>query len=560
MRAFFASTLQQTQQDTLIRSLDANFNMYQRVNTPFVVNNTSNGYGDFTWHVLDITDPDSAQWGIYETSTTRHPEFTLPRGEYLIYGEVQGLNPTKVARIFWHKKVTVLPVLKTELECDWVYSLTTGANTIDGSGWEDGDTVFFKKSGATVGRIRINNAPGAHVIIDPSSEMEVNAFAGSSGLTLVNCQNLIIDAVGTTDAYGLYINGVGDNTAHGIVINTVSDIRCEGIEIYGVKIEVPQTGASGLRMLGDESADYNASLPPLTRFRFGRIWIVESGHEGEYLGVSVEGGGSFGGPRKFDDVRCWDFIVDESSRDAQQFGGVLRGMFHNWTINASGTLGESSHNSYIVHNEGNQNCKVFNIRCKGGVTGISMQFGATGANPMMWNIVMEVPTGGTFSSWNFIQVGNAPNTDITIMNLTFVALSGDEIVFRFDSTLGQGTQDIDDFTLINILAIKGATQNFFTKDGTNSEGNWDRDSGNQIFTPATAANALLDPVTHLPASVLSPAINGGVTWTFRRTLAEMLGKFGSLEIQYDVDGYVVGLDGQYPTGAGSGMELKLAAL
>lgn len=541
--------------ETLIRSLDAEFDKYQRHNVPFAINNTSNGTGNFTWKILNWTTKAEVQ-----TKNEFEPIWTLPRGEYILHGTVQGLNPDPVARVFYHKRITVLPVKKTEGECDFTVNLDDGNNIIDASVWGDNITVFFKKIDATVGRIRINDytGAGAHIIIDPSSEMEVDAFGGSSALYLVNCQNLLIDAVdgpGDGDDYNLFLNGNGVNTSHGIVINTTTDVRCEGIEIYGVKIDVTQSGASGVRILADESATYNRNDPPLVKFRFGHFWVVHAGHEAFYANVSTDTDTGDGGPRQFEDLQAWDWIVDNSGRDPMQEGNCIDCVFHDWVINGSGQLEEPSHNSYIVDNPGNQNIKIFNIRAKGGLHGISMAFGTTGVNPMIWNVIMEVETLPSQSAWNFIQTDAGATTDAAIMNVTTIANSGDEIVYRFDES-GGNTREIDDFTLINCTTIKGTSANLFTADGSPDQTNWDIASGNLTYTPATAATALLDAVTHLPSTSLSPSINGGVAWTTRRTAAETLSDFGTLEFQFDINGYIV-TTGSYPSGAGSGMELIL---
>lgn len=542
---------------TIVRNLQASFYKFQRHNVQFQVTNTTTGQGTFSWKVLNLTTP-----GIVATSSFRNPQFTLPEGHYLLYGEVTGLNPNPVARVFWDKRITVLPVLFEEGDADRVLSLDDGNNIFDASSWADGENIFLKKIDATVGRIRIDNytsATRAHLLIDPASQMEVNAFSGSHGLYLVNCQNLLIDAVGSTDEHGLYLNGEGQNTSHGLNLNTISDIRCEFIEIYGVRINVTQSGASAVRVLGDESATYNRTLAPCDGLKFAHFYIDSAGHEALYPGFTNDTDTGDGGPRQFINLEAWDWEIVTCGRDAIQPCNQINARIHNFIIHECATLGEPSHNSYIVHNSGCQNVKIFNIIGRAGVHGISMQFGETGSNPFLWNIVLEVETLASQSAWDFIQVGSAPDTDITMMNITIVALSGDEIVHRFDSDSGQGPQDITDFTLINSTTIKGTSGAFFQKDGTNSEVGWDRTSGNLTYTPATAATALLDAVTHLPSDILSPSITDGVAWTTRRTAAEMLSEYDALSFQFDIDGYII-TDSEYPSGAGAGIELKLAAL
>lgn len=546
---------------SLIRNLQTSFYKFQRHNVPFTITNTTTGTGTWDWKVLDLGDSIVSP-SIYATSTLKNPEFTLPEGNYLVYLSSQGLNPDPVARVFWDKRITVLPVMFTEGEADRVLSLDDGNNIFDASSWGDGERIFLKKIDATVGRIRIDNytsATKAHLLIDPASLMEVNAFSGSHGLYLVNCQNLLIDAVGSTDEHGLYLNGEGQNTSHGLNLNTISDIRCEFIEIYGVRINVTQSGASAVRVLGDESATYNRTLAPCDGLKFAHFYIDSAGHEALYPGFTNDTDTGDGGPRQFINLEAWDWEIVTCGRDAIQPCNQINARIHNFIIHECATLGEPSHNSYIVHNSGCQNVKIFNIIGRAGVHGISMQFGETGANPFLWNIVLEVETLASQSAWDFIQVGSAPDTDITMMNITIVALSGDEIVHRFDSDSGQGPQDITDFTLINSTTIKGTSGAFFQKDGTNSEAGWDRTSGNLTYTPATAATALLDAVTHLPSDILSPSITDGVAWTTRRTAAEMLSEYDALSFQFDIDGYII-TDSEYPSGAGAGIELKLAAL
>jgi len=116
-------------------------------------------------------------------------------------------------------------------------------------------------SGATAGRLRINNGTftdRVHLLFDPNNRIEFNSFVGSHAIYLVNCQNLLLDGCGNpNEDYNIYCNGVGDNTSHGVNYNLTTDIRCQFIELCGVEINVPQSGASGIRVLGDESATYN---------------------------------------------------------------------------------------------------------------------------------------------------------------------------------------------------------------------------------------------------------------------------------------------------------------
>lgn len=543
-----------SQPDTLIRNLEATFYKFQRHNVPFTITNNTSGYGTFSWYVLNLTT-----LAVQTTSSLRNPSFTLPEGHYLIYGEVQGLNPNTVARIFWHNRIRVLPVMFTSGEADIVLDLDNGNNIIDASGWGDDIKVYCNKLDATVGRIRINDYTGtrAHILVD--EPMEINAFAGSSGLYFVNCQNIIFDAVGTTDEYYVTLDGIGVNTSHGVVFNTTADIRCEFIELYGLDIQVDQTGASGVRVLADVSATYNRTLAPLDGIKIAHC-KGKAGHEFIYFNVSTESGaGDVNKPRKNINTDVWDILVETCKRDPLQFGNQINLRCHDVTILGAATLGEPSHDSYIVINPGCENPIIFNIFGAGGLHGISVNLGETGTLPRIWNVILKLQTLPSQSSWNFLQTGEGTTTDLSILNATNLAETGDEIVYRLDAS-GDNTRDIDRFTLINIASLKGVSANFFTKDGTNAETNWDRTSGNLSYIPAAWADALIDSDGFI-TSVSSPLINGGVSWLTRMTQADMLCDFGDVVFNmYDISGYIVGLDGEYQTGADAGIPLKLAAL
>lgn len=375
---------------SLIRNLQASFYKFQRHNVPFTITNTTTGTGTWDWKILDLGDSIVAP-SIYATSTLKNPEFTLPEGNYLVYLSSQGLNPDPVARVFWDKKITVLPVMFESGDADVILDLDDGNNIIDASGWGDDIKVYCNQLDATVGRIRINDytGTGAHILVD--EPMTIDTFSGSSGLYFVNCQNILWDAVGLTDQYYVTLDGIGVNTSHGIVLNTTTDVRCAFIEIYGIDIQVTQSGASGVRVLADESATYNRNDAPLDGLKFAHI-KGQAGHEFIYLNVSTDTDGGFGGPRKFINPWIWDIDVESSGRDAIQWGNCINGVAHDIRIAECATLGEPSHDSYLVFNPGLENCKMFNVIGRGGVHGISLNFGDTGTLPMIWNVIVELET------------------------------------------------------------------------------------------------------------------------------------------------------------------------
>lgn len=538
---------------TLVRNIEATFYKFQRHNEMFVVNNTSTGQGTWSWKVLNLETP-----GITATSSFRSPQFTLPVGHYLIYGECQGLNPNPVARVFWDKRIRVLPAMFEEGDADRVLDLDNGNNIYDASSWADGERIYVKAA-TTVGRLRIDDftsATTAHILID--TPMTFNSFVGSHGIYLVNCQNVIIDAVGTTDEYYITLDGIGESTSHGICLNLTSDIRCRNVEIYGVNIQVDEVGASGVRILGDESATYNrVDTTPLEGLKFAHI-KGRSGAEFFYLMYTNDTDGGNGGPPKADAPDVWDIDVETCVRNPFQWSNCINGRAHDIRVQAAATSGEPSHNSYVSWNAGNVNCKLFNFTGRGGMHGISVAFGETGTLPMIWNCIFEVETLPGQSTWNFIQTDAGATTDLGIMNVTNICNTGDEIVYRLDAS-GGNTRDIDRFTLINILSLKGTSANFFTKDGTNPEDNWDRTSGNLSYAPASWATADLDADGY-PASVSSPAIDGGVSMTTRYDYADFLGEYDALQFEFDIDGYCKGLDSEFNSGAGAGIPLKLSAL
>lgn len=541
-----------SQPDTLIRSLDGTWYKFQRHNVPFAITNTSVGNGTWDWKILNLSDN-----SIYTTSAQKHPEFTLPEGHYLVYLATQGLNPDPVARVFWHKRITVLPVMFEEGDADRVLDLDNGNNIFDASTWGDGERIYVKAA-TTVGRLRINNftsATKAHLLFD--SPMTFNSFIGSHGIYLVNCQNVLIDAVGLTDEYYITLDGMGESTSHGIGLNLVSDIRCRNIEIYGVDIQVDEVGASGVRVLGDESATYNrVDTTPLEGLKFSHI-KGRSGAEFFYLMFTDDTDTGDGGPPKADAPDVWDIDVETCVRNPFQWANCINGRAHDIRVAAAATSGEPSHNSYVSWNAGNVNCKLFNFTGRGGMHGISMAFGETGTLPMIWNAIFEVETLPSQSAWTFIQTDAGATTDAGIMNITNLCNTGDEIVYRFDES-GANTRVIDRFTLINILSLKGTSAAFFTADGSPSQTNWDRTSGNLSYIPADWTDADLD-ADGFPASVASPAIDGGVSMTSRYDYADFLGEFDALQLEFDLAGYCK-TDGEFNSGAGAGIPLKLASL
>lgn len=542
-----------SQADTLIRSLDATFYKFQRHNVPFTITNTSNGYGTFTWNVLNLVT-----FAIDEVSNSRSPSFTLPEGHYLIYGEVQGLNPDKVARVFWHNR---LRVLGTKDTWDFQVNLDDGNNFIDCTGWGSNIKVRANQTDATVGKIRFSNYTGTKVQFIVDEPMLINSFIGGHAIQFINCSgNFIVDAVGDTDEYYITCDGMGVSTSHAVCLNTTADIRCEFTELYGLDIQVDETGASGIRVLADVSATYNRTLAPLDGLKIAHCKII-AGHEGIYLNVSTEtGAGDVNKPRKNINTDIWDITITSSKRDPFQWGNQINGRAHNITILEAATLGEPSHDSYIVFNSGNENCKLFNVTGANGLHGISLNLGETGTLPMIWNVILKLNTLPSQSTWNFIQTGDGATTDMFLMNITNIAETGDEIVYRFDAS-GSNTRDIDRFILTNIASLKGTSANFFTADGSPSQVNWNRTSGNQSFIPANHADAMVD-VNGFINDIDSPLIDGGFPPTDFINAIDWFGDYdgGDLSFVYDINGYVMGIDSEYPTGADSGTELKLAAL
>lgn len=536
---------------TLIRNLEATWYKFQRHNEAFTVTNTTNGYGTFSWKVLNLTTP-----GIVATSSLREPTFTLPEGHYVLFGEVTGLNPNPVMRVFFDKRIRVLG---THDDIDFNVDLDDGNNFIDCSGWGSDIKVYANKLDATVGKIRFSNYTGTKVQFIVDEPMEINSFVGGHAIQFINCTGqFIVDAVGLTDQWYITCDGMGVSTSHAVVLNTTADIRCEFVELYGINIQIDETGASGIRVLADVSATYNRTLAPLDGIKIAHC-KGRAGHEYIYFNVSTESGvGDVNKPRKNINTDVWDIEVETCKRDPLQFGNQINLRCHNVTILEYATLGEPSHDSAIVINPGCEAPRIFNIFSAGGLHGISLNLGETGTDPIIWNVVLKVNNLLSQSAWNFLQTGEGSTTDIGIMNSTIIAVTGDEIVTRLDGS-GDNTRDIDRFTLINIAALKGVSAAFFAEDGTQSEVNWDRTSGNQSFIPADHTDAMLDSDGFIN-NVASPLIDGGVSMTTRYDYVDFFGEYDDLEFEFDSRGYVIGLDGDYPTGHDAAIPLKLAEL
>lgn len=536
---------------TLVRNLEANFYKYQRHNVPFTVTNMTTGVGTFNWKILNLATP-----GITATSSATNPEFTLPKGYYLLFGEVQGLNPNPVQRVFFEKRITVLGTNDT---WDFELDLDDGNNIIDCSGWGDDIKVRANKLDATVGRIRFNNYTGTGVQFIVDEPMTINSFVGSHGLYFVNCNDsFVVDAVGDTDQFYITLDGIGQSTSHGINLNLISDIRCRGVEVYGVDIQVDEVGASGIRELGDASASYNRAITtPLEGMKFAHI-KGRSGAEFMYFGFTNDTTSGGFAPPQFTGLDVWDIEVETCVRNPIQLCNQINARVHNIIVHEACTGLEPSHDNYISSNSGNQSCKMFNLFLYGGVRGIFHEFGETGQTPYFWNIVQEVTGTGGASAYNFLKVGDAANCPIYMWNITTYGVTDETYVNRFDASTG--TQDVNKFILVNQVYKMGNAGVFWQKDGTNPETGWDRTSGNLGYTTATEATAKLG-ADYLPDDATSPAINGGadILSVSDLTYSDFFGEYDDLTFVFDIDGYI-NTDGNLFSGAGAGIPLKLAEL
>jgi hypothetical protein len=542
---------------TYIRTIDIDVDTIQRQGEPFVVNSTVVGTGNYLWRVFDLSTNNSIA-----SSTDPTPIFTIStEGEYLIYLTVTGLNQVK--RVFWKNKITVLPVTFTEGEADRVLTCGTGNNLFDGSTWGNGEKIFVKRSGATIGKLRFSNlnpSVRSHILIDPANRMEARSFSGGHGLQFINCSNLLFDGCGNpAQDYNFYCNANGLSTSHAVSIGESNGVPCTNMHLCGIETNTPTSGASGFRYLADETPTYNRNTTEIHNFKLHNWKVTNSGHEGVYVGFNSDTDTGDGGPPQFYNTRIYHGWIVDSGRDGLQPCNCVENLLiHDIRIDSAATLGEPSHASYVSVNPGNSG-HIFNIKGLGGVQAISQQFGDTGGEMWIWNCVFEC-NNVSGSSQTFIQVGDAPNTNLHYWNWTEWGLQDTKIGYRLDSTLTQGTQDIVVFHLINQVTKKGTSSNFLTVDGTNSQTQWVTNQGNLTYVIATQATADLDP-DYQPLTSSSPVINGGVDISTYIPYSDFFGSFdsGTHELTYDIDGYVV-TGGDYFSGAYSGIELKLADL
>jgi len=80
-----------------------------------------------------------------------------------------------------------------------------------------------------------------------------------------------------------------------------------------------------------------------------------------------------------------------------------------------------------------------------------------------------------------------------------------------------------------------------------------RNSSGTTPTLIRSLNASFNDIT-------SPAINGGVSQLTRYNYDDILGEYDDLTFEFDISGYVKGLDSEFCVGADAGIPLKLAAL
>lgn len=544
---------------TNIRSVDISVNSIQRQNEPFTIGSTVSGVGSYFWRIFSLDTATTVA-----TSTQTDPEFTLANeGEYLVFLTVTGLNEVK--RLFWNKKITVLPPTFAEGDSG-VYTITcgTGNTIVDCSAWPTNRLkVFVKRSGATIGKLRfenLNQPTRCHILIDPSQRMEARSFSGGHGLQFINSSKILFDGCGNpNEDYNFYINANGLSTSHGVSIGESNGIPCDEIHLCGIETNTPTSGASGFRYLADETPSYNRNTIQVNNNKLHRWKVTNSGHEGFYAGFNSDTDTGNGGPPQFYNFRVYDGWIVDSGRDGLQPCNCVQGLFmHDIRIDAASTLGEGSHASRISVNPGNSG-HIFNITGGTGMLGVSQQFGYTGGEMWIWNVLFEC-NNISGSTQTFIQVGNAPTTNLHYWNWNEWGLQNTKIGYRLDSTVAQGTQDIDVFHLINQITRKGTSANFLTVDGTNSQANWVTNQGNLTYTSVNEALADLN-ASYIPASALCPAITGGVNITEYIPYTDFFGSYdaGAIQLVYDLDGYCV-TDGEYFSGPYSGIPQKLAVL
>lgn len=496
------------------------------------------GASSNTTQVLFIN---SVTGAIAATKSTASGTFTLSEGKYHVLITVTGTN---TLMRFLPYSVTVLPALFTEGEADRVLTLGTGNNIYDASSWSDGENIFVKRSGATVGKLTItdlDNSGGnrSHILIDPSNKMTINSFSGGHGILFDNCHGVLFDACGnSSEEYNVYVYDNGLSTAHAVAFGFTGQPPCDEIELCGVETETATYGASGFRWLADETATYNRPSTTLTGQIIHNCKVIEAGHEGVYFNYTNDNNGGNGGPPQSDGTLLYSFHVVDSGRDAIQPCNCQNMTICNILIEASATLGEPSHQDYLSINDGCSG-RVFNVKGKGGQKAVSHQLGSTGGELWLWNISLECNGVSGSTNW-YTQLENGSNVNMHYWNIT---LLGDPLIaFRIDST---GTRDVDYLDIFNVVVRKGSGSNFLTVDGANSTTNWDVSSGNLSYSAATINDALIDSQDYYNIwAATSPAKDGGADPELRIPYADRFGSFdsGSIEISFDIDGYVTSAD------------------
>jgi hypothetical protein len=526
-----------------VRGLDITVKTTQRENQSFQVLSNCTGDGAHTYRVYNFKTG-----ALVATSTAKNPTFSLGLGKYVIYLQVVGINT--LARLFFNKCIKVEKAVFTEAQADRVLTLGSGNNIYDCSTWGAGEKVFVKKSSTYAGKLELQNwnsaASESHVLFDPSTKIEIRGFT-NHGLNLVGTtNNIFFDACAhATEQYGLYINDNGGGTSHAIQAETpTSKLRFAGFEMRTLTY-----GASGLRLLGNESVTYNRAN--FTKYNFEmrncRIW---AGHEAFYIGYTDDSNGGNGGPPQFDGVEIYNCIVEESGRDAIQPCNIkANGVIHDIVINACATLGESVHASYVSINPGNNGIKIFNIFGRNGRGTVSQQFGVTGGVPYVWNcsFAHKNPSG---SSQCFVQVGSAPDCDLNYWNWTIWTDQNDKDCFVIDSTdATQGPQNITIARIFNMTVRKGLGQSTIRVDGTQSQVGWVT-TGNYAYDSSTEHSAFIDTFDDVfrQWDFASISRNGGVAVNPHIPYAQRFGSYngGADLYDYDIEGYVTsGHSGAY---------------
>ncbi|MBL9038139.1 MAG: hypothetical protein JNG84_06465 [Archangium sp.] len=412
--------------------------------------NTAASITLFRWRILN-SDTQAELW----RSSVKQPTYDFganTRGEYDV--ELTVSNGAVKSRFFHRRLISVvLPRTangRRQFTLDVTGNITVSPVTVvplvsgGSSTIQPGDVVRLtatSNQGGSVTFVGLGDATQAPIhVLSPASGPLTLSRTGSM-LTLLNCQNVIIDGLGhgagatpmPDAAYGLFLQNTSMTGAQALFAradfgqNNVAP-RCQGpFEIYGVRIDNAAGTGVELRttaVLGTYNStpfQVDSTTCSVPRFRLHHTFMQRTGQEGFYVGYThdgVNGDGQFAYPIR--DAKVYRNRIQNTGRDGLQVCNSRPNLeVHDNSVNGSGGNGESAHLSAMQFNAGNSGF-VYNNHLIGG-TGLFIDVGCSGGDSSFFNNVVEPDPSLTSSHSVYVRAGGVQGVDYALFHNSLIA-------------------------------------------------------------------------------------------------------------------------------------------